>query len=139
MPLLLLYHAPSFGCSSFFVYRGLCKNRSIDVRGRTQCYIIWTAATLLCVQIRTGFYDFYRMYAHLHMYIMRMYIYHDIHNTTYMRIMYVFCRGRELAGTRCFCYSETSSPSTIASKHTDSVLILCGNLSLIGLNLSRKN
>ena len=37
MPLLLLYRAPSFGCSSFFVYRGLCKNRSIDVRGRTQC------------------------------------------------------------------------------------------------------
>ena len=30
--------APSFGCSSFSVYRGLCKNRSIDVRGRTQCY-----------------------------------------------------------------------------------------------------
>ena len=38
MPLLLLYRAPSFGCSSFFVHRGLCKNRSIDVRGRTQCY-----------------------------------------------------------------------------------------------------
>ena len=37
MPLLLLYHAPSFGCSSFFVYRGLCKNRSIDVRGHMQC------------------------------------------------------------------------------------------------------
>ena len=35
--LLLLYRAPSFGCSSFFVHRGLCKNRSIDVRGRTQC------------------------------------------------------------------------------------------------------
>ena len=32
-----LYRAPSFGCSSFFVHRGLCKNRSIDVRGRTQC------------------------------------------------------------------------------------------------------
>ena len=28
MPLLLLYRAPSFGCSSFFVYSGLCKNRS---------------------------------------------------------------------------------------------------------------
>ena len=39
MPLLLLYRAPSFGCSSFFVHRGLCKNRSIDVRGRTQCYM----------------------------------------------------------------------------------------------------
>ena len=38
MPLLLLYRAPSFGCSSFFVHRGLCKNRSIDVRGRTQYY-----------------------------------------------------------------------------------------------------
>ena len=38
MPLLLLYRAPSSGCSSFFVHRGLCKNRSIDVRGRTQCY-----------------------------------------------------------------------------------------------------
>ena len=38
VPLLLLYHAPSFGCSSFFVHRGLCKNRSIDMRGRTQCY-----------------------------------------------------------------------------------------------------
>ena len=37
MPLLLLYRAPSFGCSSFFVHRGLCKNRSIDVCGRTHC------------------------------------------------------------------------------------------------------
>ena len=37
MLLLLLYRAPSFGCSSFFVHRGLCKNCSIDVRGRTQC------------------------------------------------------------------------------------------------------
>ena len=37
MPLLLLYRAPSFGCSLFFVHRGLCKNRSIDVHGRTQC------------------------------------------------------------------------------------------------------
>ena len=37
MPLLLLYRAPSFGCSSFFVHRGLCKNRSIDVHGRMQC------------------------------------------------------------------------------------------------------
>ena len=37
IPLLLLYRAPSFGCSSFSVYRGLCKNRSIDVHGRTQC------------------------------------------------------------------------------------------------------
>ena len=37
MPLLLLYRAPSFGCSSFFVHRGLCKNRLIDMRGRTQC------------------------------------------------------------------------------------------------------
>ena len=46
MPLLLLYRAPSFGCSSFFVYRGLCKNRSIDVCGRPQYVIrefIWTA------------------------------------------------------------------------------------------------
>ena len=39
MPLLLLYRAPSFGCSSFFVYRGLCKNRLIDVRGRMQLYV----------------------------------------------------------------------------------------------------
>ena len=38
MPLPLLYHAPSFGCSSFFVYRGLCKNHLINVRGHTQCY-----------------------------------------------------------------------------------------------------
>ena len=37
MPLLLLYRAPSFGCSSCFVCRGLCKNRLIDVRGCTQC------------------------------------------------------------------------------------------------------
>ena len=37
MPLLSLYRAPSFSCSSFFVHRGLCKNRSIDVHGRTQC------------------------------------------------------------------------------------------------------
>ena len=36
MPLLLLYHAPSFGCS---VYRGLCKNCSIDVHGHMQCYM----------------------------------------------------------------------------------------------------
>ena len=65
MPLLLLYRAPSFGCSSFFVHRGLCKNRSIDVRGRTQCYR-WTAATLFCVQIRTGFYDLYRTYVYMY-------------------------------------------------------------------------
>ena len=38
MLLLLLYRTPNFGCSSFFVYRELCKNRPIDVRGRTQCY-----------------------------------------------------------------------------------------------------
>ena len=38
MPLLFLYHAPSFGCSSFFVHRGLCKNHSINVHGHTQCY-----------------------------------------------------------------------------------------------------
>ena len=37
MPLLLLYRAPSFSCSSFFVHRGLCKNRLIDVLGRMQC------------------------------------------------------------------------------------------------------
>ena len=38
MPLLLLYRTPSFGCSSFFVHRGLCKNCFIDMCGRTQCY-----------------------------------------------------------------------------------------------------
>ena len=37
MPLLLLYRAPSFGCSLLFVHRELCKNCSIDVCGRTQC------------------------------------------------------------------------------------------------------
>ena len=37
MPLLLLYHAPSFGCSLFFVYRELC---SIDVSGRMQYYYV---------------------------------------------------------------------------------------------------
>ena len=41
MPLVLLYRAPSFGCSSFFVHRRLCKNRSIDVRGRMQCFFTW--------------------------------------------------------------------------------------------------
>ena len=39
MPLLLLYRTPSFGCSLFFVYRGLCKNHSINMRGHTQCYM----------------------------------------------------------------------------------------------------
>ena len=58
MPLLLLYRTPSFGCSSFFVHRGLCKNHSIDVCGRTQCYT-WTAATVLFVQVRTDFFDAY--------------------------------------------------------------------------------
>ena len=38
MLLLLLYCAASFGCSSFRMYRGLCKNCSIKVRGCTQCY-----------------------------------------------------------------------------------------------------
>ena len=53
MPLLLLYHAPSFGCSLFFV---LCKNRLIDkcmdVRNVIREFI-WTAATLLFPQVRT--------------------------------------------------------------------------------------
>ena len=35
--LSLCYCCTAHGCSSFFVYRGLCKNRSIDVRGRMQC------------------------------------------------------------------------------------------------------
>ena len=70
MPLLLLYCAPSFGCSLFFVYRGLCKNCSIDMRGRTHVIrkFIWTAATLLCAQLATRFFNAYftlTLYVHV--------------------------------------------------------------------------
>ena len=62
MPLLLLYRAPSFGCSSFFVCTEGCartvRSTCVGVRN-VICEFIWTAATVLFAQVRTGFFDAY--------------------------------------------------------------------------------
>ena len=57
----MVYRAPSFGCSSFFVYRGLCKNRSIDVRGRMQCNL-YGPHILYSVHNFRRFFDVYCSY-----------------------------------------------------------------------------
>ena len=52
MPLLLLYHAPSFGCSS--TYARTLQSTCMGVRNVIREFI-WTAATVLFAQVRTGF------------------------------------------------------------------------------------
>ena len=66
MPLLLLYCTPSFGCSSFFAYRGQCKNCLFDQCAWAYAMLYVEHITLLCVQVRTGFYDLCCTYMSLH-------------------------------------------------------------------------
>ena len=66
---------------------------------------IWTAATLLCAHIRTGFFDAYCMYVH-YMYVCTCGMYARYVHTLYQAFMYMYIQQNRGYTTHCIFFAH---------------------------------